>query len=129
MAMIRLQNRPAAQRSRDPASPWTPRVDIRELPDKYVLLADVPGVDPGDLSITTQGDVLSVAGTRESDEEAAGGRGYRRRERARGSFERRFSLPEAADAARITARAHAGVLSIEIPKAERALARRIEVTH
>ncbi len=129
MAMIRIQNRPAARRSRDPGGPWTPRVDIRELRDKYVLLADVPGVDPDDLSITTQGDVLSVAGTRESDEQDAGGRGYRRRERARGSFERRFSLPEAADPERITARAHAGVLSIEIPKAERVLARRIEVTH
>ena len=107
-------------------SHWSPTVDIKEEKHRFVLFADIPGVDPKDIEITMDNGVLTIKGERalESEEERAG---YRRMERARGTFHRRFSLPETADAERITARSSHGVLTIDIPKRDLATPRRIEV--
>ena len=105
---------------------WVPAVDIREEPDRFVILADVPGVDPKDIEITMDNGVLTVKGEREtaSEEEREG---YRRVERARGTFMRRFTLPDTADAEHISARSRNGVLEIVIPKHERVQPRKITV--
>lgn len=107
-------------------SHWTPAVDIKENPDSFELHADVPGVDPKEIEITMEDGVLAVKGER-STETKEEREGYRRVERARGTFYRRFSLPDTADASRITARGENGVLKVTIPKVEKAQPRRIEV--
>ena len=107
-------------------SHWTPMVDIRETEDAFVLYADVPGVDPKDIEVTMDNGVLTIRGERrlESEEEREG---YKRMERARGTFYRRFSLPDSADAERISARGQNGVLEVVIPKQEKLQPRRISV--
>ena len=112
--------------SRLATTQWTPSVDIKEEEDRYVIVADVPGVDPKDIEVTMEDGVLSVKGERvkESSDEA---KGYHRVERVHGSFHRRFSLPESANPEGITATGRNGVLEVTIPKQAKLQPRRIEV--
>ncbi|MDQ2695874.1 MAG: Hsp20/alpha crystallin family protein [Pseudomonadota bacterium] len=108
------------------ASDWTPAVDIKEEAQRFVLHADVPGVDPKDIEITMENGLLTIRGERKAEtrEEREG---FRRVERVRGTFYRRFSLPDTADAEKISARGVNGVLEIVIPKHERTQPRKIAV--
>jgi HSP20 family protein len=75
-----------------PSVAWIPRVDIYEETDRFVVLADVPGVEPKDIAITTDNGVLTIRGERRSEKKASEN-GYERVERATGEFLRRFTLP------------------------------------
>lgn len=105
---------------------WTPRVDIREEAERFVILADLPGVDPASIEVQMDKGMLSIKGERATfaaeDRER-----YSRVERAHGAFFRRFALPDTADAEGITATGVHGVLEIAIPKRAQAQPRRIEV--
>ena len=105
---------------------WVPAVDIIEEKERFVLRADVPGVDPADIEVSMDAGVLSVAGQRnqEAREEDAG---LQRMERVTGRFFRRFSLPDTADAEHIKAQCRNGILEVSIPKLPEVRARRIEV--
>ena len=105
---------------------WVPTVDIKEEENRFVVLADIPGVDPKDIEITMDKGVLTIRGERkhENKEEREG---YKRVERARGSFYRRFALPDTADVENVSARGNNGVLEVVIPKQEAAQPRRISV--
>ena len=105
---------------------WIPAVDIAEAGDKFVLRADVPGVDPADIELSMEDGVLTLSGQRrfESSEEE---NGMRRIERRSGKFYRRFSLPDTADAESISARSQNGVLEVTIPKQPKVQPRRITV--
>lgn len=106
---------------------WTPAVDIKEEIDRYVLLADLPGVDPERIDITMENGILTLKGER--DTEAKSRReGYKRIERVFGTFYRRFSLPDTADAEGIGARCRNGVLEIVIPKKSSVQPKKIVVT-
>ena len=105
---------------------WAPSVDIEEHADKYVLHADVPGVDPGAIEITLENGVLTLSGSREKIVEQNGVES-RRIERITGRFLRRFTLPESVDADAVKASGKHGVLQIVIPKREAAKARKIAV--
>jgi len=109
-------------------SDWAPAVDIKETKDAFVIMADVPGVDPKDIEVHMEDSVLSIRGKKESEkkEEAEG---YKRVERSRGSFYRRFSLPDTANADKISASSQHGVLEITIPKQVKAHPRKISVQH
>lgn len=107
-------------------SRWTPMVDIKEEPNRFVLYADIPGVDPKEIEISMENGVLAIKGER-STEEKAEGENYSRVERTKGVFYRRFTLPDTADAEGITAHGKHGVLEVVIPKREKAKARKIEV--
>ena len=123
----RLAARHVAAGDRDAVvSDWVPAVDIIEEKERFVLRADVPGVDPADIEISMDTGVLSIAGHRhqESRTEDAG---LQRAERVSGRFFRRFSLPDTADADRITAQCRNGILEVVIPKQPQVQARRIEV--
>ncbi len=113
-------------RSRVVTSHWAPAVDIKEEGDRYVLKADVPGVDAKDIEITMERGLLAIKGERKR-EDSEEHDGYKRVERSVGTFYRRFSLPESADAQGITATSKDGVLEITIPKQERLQPRRIAV--
>jgi HSP20 family protein len=105
---------------------WIPRVDVREENERFVVTADLPGVEGKDIEITADEGVLTISGQRGSEKKTAG-EGYERVERARGSFLRRFTLPESADAEAIKATHVNGVLELSIPKRPQAQPRRIEV--
>ena len=107
-------------------SDWAPAVDIKEDENGFVLHADIPGVDPKDIEVSMENGVLTIRGERhvETEEEREG---YKRIERARGTFYRRFALPDTADADKISALGEHGVLEVRIPKAEKVQPRRITV--
>lgn len=112
--------------SRVITSQWTPAIDIREEPNRFVIYADVPGVKVEDIEVTMENGVLTVKGERKFEKEQEKN-GYRNVERATGSFYRRFSLPDSANAERIEAKNKDGVLEIVIPKQEKTLPRKIAV--
>jgi HSP20 family protein len=107
-------------------SQWMPHVDIKEEPQRFVILADIPGVDPKEIEIHMDKGILTIKGerTHESKEE---NEKYTRMERARGVFYRRFALPDSADADGITATGEHGVLKIVIPKRPESTPRRITI--
>ena len=105
---------------------WIPAVDVAEEAERFVVRADLPGVDPKDVEITAEAGVLTLRGKRESARREEGA-GYARNERVAGTFLRRFTLPETAQADAITARQINGVLEVTIPKQPKLQPRRIEV--
>lgn len=107
-------------------SQWAPRVDIREDADRFVIMADIPGVDPQDIEIQMDKGILTMRGERASEQKVEGSR-YSRVERVNGTFYRRFSLPDSANADGITATGKHGVLQIDIPKKPETTPRRIQV--
>ena len=107
-------------------SHWHPAVDIKEEEDRFVIYADLPGVDPKDIEITMEQGVLTLKGER-SEETKEEHESYKRVERVSGSFYRRFNLPDTADAERIEAEGKNGVLEITLPKQEKAQPKRITV--
>ncbi|MGD8785190.1 MAG: Hsp20/alpha crystallin family protein [Thioalkalispiraceae bacterium] len=109
-------------------SDWTPAVDIKENEDGFVIVADIPGVDPKDIEVHMENGVLSIKGEREAEKKEEK-EGYKRVERSYGSFYRRFSMPESADPNKINAKSKNGVLEITIPKQEKEQPRKIEVQH
>jgi len=105
---------------------WTPAVDIVEEKGRFVLRADVPGVEPTNIEVSMDDGILSVSGERHAEERSEA-EGIERYERVTGRFYRRFTLPESADAEGIKARSNNGILEIEIPKLPEVQARRITV--
>ena len=97
-------------------SHWLPVVDVHEEADRYVIAADVPGVDPATIDVSMESGVLAISGERKSVRGEERGGGARRLERVYGSFNRRFTLPDSADAERIEARCVHGVLEVTIAK-------------
>ena len=123
----RMASAAEGDRSSIATSNWTPAVDIKEEDERFVLIADIPGVDPKDIDVTMDDGVLTIKGERkhESEEDADG---YKRVERSYGSFYRRFSLPDTANAEAVTAKGKDGVLEVVIPKQEKVQPRRIAVS-
>jgi len=109
-------------------SHWRPAVDIKEEADRFLITADLPGVDPKDIEITMDAGVLTIKGERQS-EASEETEAYERVERVSGAFYRRFSLPDTADAERIEAQGKNGVLQVTLPKHEKLKPRKIEVQH
>lgn len=107
-------------------SQWAPRVDIREDEQRFVILADIPGVDPEQIEVSMDKGILTIKGERQVGGSEVSGK-FTRVERARGAFHRRFALPDSADAEGITATGKLGVLEIVIPKKAQATPRRITI--
>lgn len=107
-------------------SQWVPRVDIKEETDRFVLYADLPGVDPQEIDVQMEKGMLTIKGERRSEEKLETD-SFSRIERRHGSFYRRFALPDSADPDGITASGHNGVLQIVIPKRPETTPRRIQV--
>jgi len=108
-----------------PGAYFTPLVDIYETPEELVLVADMPGVSREDVEVHLDGDTLTVEGRASADEYEGLKPLYV--EYGVGGFYRRFTLGETIDRAGIKALVKNGVLTLHLPKAERARARRIEV--
>ena len=133
-----LQNRLATLFGRAPAratgdreetmtvAEWAPLVDITEDDKEYVIKADLPEVNKGDVKVRVEKDVLVISGERKFEKEAKGRR-YHRIERAYGSFARSFTVPEDADSTKVTAEFKDGTLIVRLAKAENARPKTIDV--
>ena len=124
---VDLINRDTALAARRPTNTqWRPAVDILEDKGRFLLRADVPGVDPGEIDVSMDAGVLTISGVRHSEQrdEATDAQ---RVERASGRFQRLFTLPDTADADGITAKTSNGILEVAIPKQAEIQARRITV--
>jgi HSP20 family protein len=107
-------------------SGFTPRANIGEEADGYFIEMDLPGVGMDQIDVSVDRRELTISGERCAADVAE--RTYSRHESLRGRFERVFNLPETADQGRVEALLANGVLTVRIPKAESAKARRVEVT-
>lgn len=108
---------------------WSPAVDIKEEDNRFVIQADIPGVDPKDIEVQMEKGVLSISGERRAEHEEEK-EGFKRIERSYGSFLRRFTLPDTADADSITAKSKNGTLEVIVNKREpETHSRRITIEH
>ena len=104
---------------------WIPAMDLVESGDHYVLQADLPGVAEQDINIELEAGVLKISGERRP---ARSEGGYRRIERAHGSFSRSLALPDGVDADAVEASFDRGVLEVRIPKPEQIKPRKVAIT-
>ncbi|TAN08124.1 MAG: Hsp20/alpha crystallin family protein [Rhodanobacteraceae bacterium] len=125
-AFSRLFDLSGADQSDVVTSEWAPRVDIREEDKRFVIEADIPGVDPKNIEVNMDKGVLSIRGERKSEHTVEDGK-YTRVERAHGVFHRRFALPDSANPDGIRATGKYGVLEIEIPKRPETTPRKIDI--
>jgi len=105
---------------------WVPALDVRETDDRFELTVDLPGIDPGDVTVNYEDGMLSISGKREFSKEESG-ETWHRVERGFGTFARQVRLPRTAEADHIEASFDRGVLTVSVPKAEAAKPRTIEV--
>jgi HSP20 family protein len=105
---------------------WIPAMDLVETDDHFVLKADLPGLNEGDVNIEVEDNVLTVSGERKSEHEDKR-EGYYRVERSYGSFRRTLTLPEGVDPEAVSATFDKGVLEVRIPKPEQRKPRRVAI--
>lgn len=98
-----------------PLGEWTPALDISESEDAMIVKAEVPGIEPKDIHVTLNNQILSIAGEKKFESEKKDETFYRM-ERSSGSFARTINLPVAVDSARVTAVFKNGILTITMPK-------------
>lgn len=105
---------------------WAPLVDITEDDHEYLIKAELPEIRREDVKVTVENGVLNISGERKFEKEETGTK-YHRVERSYGSFVRSFTLPDDADGEKVAASFKDGVLSVHLPKNEKARPRTIEV--
>lgn len=102
-------------------------MDVYRLGDQVVATFDLPGVDPGSIDVTVEGNALTIRAERTAfaDENAD----WIAAERPRGTYQRRLMLGRDLDPDRLAATYRDGVLSVTLPIAERAKPRRVAIDH
>lgn len=105
---------------------WVPSVDVSETEGDYQIKAEIPDVKKEDVKVTVEDGVLTIQGERKQEKEEKGRR-YHRVERSYGSFIRSFTLPDLVDEAHVKAEFKDGVLTLHLPKSEKAKPKAIEV--
>jgi len=105
---------------------WAPAVDIYETEHELVVKADLPDIDPKDLDIRVENNILTIRGERKF-EKKVNEENYLRVERAYGSFARSFTLANTVNSDAIKAEYQNGVLTLTIPKREEAKPKQIKV--
>ena len=105
---------------------WAPAVDIYEHEGNIVLTAELPGVDPKDVDVRVENNVLTLRGERKWSDDVER-ESYHRVERAYGSFTRSFTLPSVVDTDKIKADFKDGMLKLVLPKREEAKPKQISI--
>ena len=105
---------------------WTPRVDISETDNEFVIKAEIPEVKKEDVKVSVDNGVVTIQGERKQEKEDKGKK-FHRVERYYGSFVRSFSLPDNIDETKIKASFKDGMLNLQIPKTAAAKPKTIEV--
>lgn len=122
-AREKIEVETTAEQTRE-APLFVPAVDICESADGILVVADMPGVSAEGLSVDLKDDVLTIKGEIKPEDN---NRTLLYREYHTGSFYRQFTLSDVIDQSRISARLKDGVLTLELPKAEKAKPRQIEI--
>jgi HSP20 family protein len=104
---------------------WVPVVDVMETDEEFQISAELQGVEKKDVKLSVENGVLLISGRREQEEEK--GKRYHKIERAYGSFARSFTMPDVVDEQKVTAEFKNGVLTVRLPKSEKARPKSIEV--
>ncbi len=107
-------------------SAWVPPTDIFEDTDGLKILVELPGLRPEDVKLTVENLTLTIRGEKKQVAEEQTTKVHRY-ERSYGAFERSFALPNTVDVERVAAKFEHGVLTVTLPKAEKAKPRAIEV--
>ena len=107
-------------------SSWYPACDVFEDKESVKIVAELPGVKPEDVKLSLENNLLTIRGEKKQEAEERSERVHRY-ERSYGTFERAFVLPSTVDGDNISAQYHNGVLTVVVPKAERARPREIPV--
>jgi HSP20 family protein len=97
-----------------PAMP-VPAVEMKETARTYRLTVEVPGIDPEDIEVHVEGEMIVISGEKNEEREEQD-ENYLYSERSYGAFERRLEVPPGADAGKIKAHVRKGVLQISLPK-------------
>src|SRR6202022_4147415 len=105
---------------------WTPAVDIYETEHELVVKADLPQVDPKDLDIRVENNILTLRGEHKFESKVSEDK-YLRVERTYGSFSRSFALANTVNTEAIKADYHDGVLTLSVPKREEAKPKQIKI--
>ena len=105
---------------------WAPAVDIYEQDNNIVIKTELPGLDPKDVDIRLDNNVLTIKGERKLDNEVKK-ENYHRVERSYGAFTRSFTLPNTVDPNSIKAEFKDGLLRITLPKREEAKPKQIQI--
>jgi HSP20 family protein len=106
---------------------WAPSVDIFENDGNLVLKAELPGIEPKDVDVRVENNVLTLRGERKFESEVKREK-YHRVERAYGTFSRSFTLPNVVDTEQIKAEYKDGVLQVTLPQREEAKPKQIQVS-
>jgi HSP20 family protein len=112
--------------SERPLGNWLPSMEAFERDGKYVVRADVPGVEPNEIEVSVLNDTLTVKGERKRLNEVKE-KDYHYSETAYGRFERRLALPKGTDAEKISAKFENGVLEISMPLPASAQAKKVPI--
>ena len=105
---------------------WSPLVDITEDDHEYLFKVDLPEMKKDDVKVTMENGILYISGERKTEKEEKKQK-FHRLERFFGTFERSFTVPEDADATKITAEFKDGVLKVHLPKTPAAKSKPVEV--
>ncbi|WP_291522159.1 Hsp20/alpha crystallin family protein [Acidithiobacillus sp.] len=105
---------------------WSPRVDISETANEFVIKAEIPEVKKEDVKVSVDNGVLTIQGERKQEKEEKGKK-FHRVERYYGSFVRSFTLPDNVDETKIKATFKDGMLNLQVPKSAETKHKAIEV--
>ncbi|UCF43423.1 MAG: Hsp20/alpha crystallin family protein [Planctomycetota bacterium] len=105
---------------------FCPAVDVTENENDIVVKAELPGCKADDIDISVHGNTLTISGQKKAEQEKKE-KGYYHLERSYGSFRRDLSLPTDVDTTKVDAACKEGVLTITLPKAERAKTVKVKV--
>lgn len=105
---------------------WSPRVDIAETDEEFLIKADIPGVEKGQVKVSVENGVLTIQGERKAEKEEKN-KTFHRMERFTGYFMRRFTMPENVASEKIKAEFKDGILQLHLPKTEKAKPKAIDI--
>jgi len=105
---------------------WAPTMDLIEEKDALVARFDLPGIDPRDVELSLQGDLLTVKGERRVEHEEKDSKSLRR-EQFYGAFQRTIKLPCHVEVDKVKASSKNGVMTIHMPKAAEFVGRKIPI--
>jgi HSP20 family protein len=108
------------------AGSWMPSMDVYETENQIVATVELPGIDPEDVEVAVEDSTLTISGAREFSSEVKE-ENFHRVERRYGSFSRAISLPQTVDTDRVEAAFDKGVLTVRVPKIEKAKPKKIEI--
>ncbi len=105
---------------------WSPRVDISETDNEFLIKAEIPEVKKEDVKVSVDNGVLTIQGERKQEKEEKGEK-FHRVERRYGNFVRSFTLPNNVDETKVKATFKDGMLNLQMPKTAETKPKAIEV--